>query len=155
MKKLTYFGDGNIAYGGYFVNLDTWDDGFADVVRVTDMDGAAGVKDVLLIEHLVIYTGSLEDKRDKTLRLAISGTGLGYNDVMDMPELQKKHHIVDALLTYGAYDLDDAWLNYQQSSSEYVYYGKDRDSSYRRIPARKSIKRWIIENHLHPAGYTA
>src|SRR5262245_401697 len=62
MRDWKFNGDVNLEYGGTFIDLDTFADGYCDAVVVTDLDSACGFTGAMLIEHVVI-NGTTDAKR--------------------------------------------------------------------------------------------
>jgi hypothetical protein len=102
-----YSGDVNLEHGGFFANLDDWHSGYADVLRVTDLDSACGFDGAVMIERLavIIPTNIKEAKR------IYSSCGWENGLPGDTSE-SRKMAIIDACLSYGAYDPHDGWDNY-------------------------------------------
>lgn len=99
--RWVYCGDVNLVYGGTFVDLSTWDDGYVSAVRVTDLDSACGFTGACLIEHVTI-NGTRDAKRIRDALRCVGGVnGQG------MSKEGLRHLIADALLSYGYYDPDD------------------------------------------------
>jgi hypothetical protein len=113
MSKLSdydnYSGDINLEYGGYFYNLDNWEDDYVEVLRVTDLDSGAGVTSTVMIEHLVALIPSDVDKINEVL--SVIGTSL--EEMPDRDSLEYKLILLDAILAYGYYDMDSGWDNYR------------------------------------------
>jgi hypothetical protein len=111
-----YCGDVNLEHGGTYFNLSTWHDGYVEAVRVEDLDSACGVPDAFLVEHLTILLGK------ERLRDALPCVGLTPRDLLGIRGHENKRAaIAEALLSYGHYDPDDCWDNYQTHWSIVVH----------------------------------
>lgn len=111
-----FTGDVNLEYGGSFIDLSTWRDGYCSAVRVTDLDSACGFTGACLIEHAVI-NGVTDTAR---VRQAMRYAGLENGFCRGMSKLAIRHAIAEALMSYGYADPDDGWDGYQSGNSETV-----------------------------------
>ena len=100
--KWIYSGDGNLEYGGVFIDLSTWDDGYCYAVRVTDLDGGIGFRGASIIEHVTVL--GMHDR--ERVRSALNCAGLRFRRGENTKQ-QVRFAIVEALLSYGFYDVDD------------------------------------------------
>lgn len=130
VKLWHYNGDPDIECGGFFYRVDTIDEGYADVVRVTPCSDAGGPDNCFWVERLVIIvddhwlealTGvgtTVQERRahrvlhDKpsTRRVEDALACIGY----DSPDMladydkrtvnEKRHIVIYALVSYGLYD---------------------------------------------------
>lgn len=122
-KKWEYTGDASLEYGGTFIDLSTWNDGYCSAVRVTDLDSGFGFTGAALIEHVVI-NGTDNSER---IHRAMQSCGYGadcHRRPSSVPPENHKHNlrlmVADALLSYGHYDPDDLWDGYRSHYSETV-----------------------------------
>jgi len=113
-RHWVYSGDGNLEYGGLFVDLSTFDEGYCNAVRVTDLNSACGFRGAVLIEHVVIH-GTKDAQR---IRQALRCCGM--SRFRGMSKEAMRHAIADALCSYGYCDPDDSWDNYASYHSEVV-----------------------------------
>jgi hypothetical protein len=60
-KYKNYIGDVSLHYGGIFIDPSTWHDGYADCLRVTDLDSGCGFDGAVLVEKITVY--GLDDKK--------------------------------------------------------------------------------------------
>jgi len=128
-ERWAYNGDVNLEYGGAFIDLSTWDDGYCSAVRVTDLDSACGFTGACMIEHIVIL-GTDNSKRIKDALRCIGGIeSLGirnwkFTGASDVKQCIR-HAIADALMCYGSFDPDDSWDSYQSFHTEIVQMEQD------------------------------
>lgn len=129
-----YSGDINLDYGGIFIDLDTFMDGYCTAVRVTDLDSGCGFAGAVMIEHIVI-NGTTDGKCiaeslrfcgpdiDDTILTTLEALphdplslGMLYDHLQDknytIPEIQ--HLLAESLASYGHYDPDDSWDSYRE-----------------------------------------
>ena len=91
---LQYSGDINLEYGGLFFSTEDWKAyGYADAVRITDLDSATGFTGGVLIERIAILKPDTPEK----LKACLEFIGAGNEEVT--PELE-----IEAALAYGLYD---------------------------------------------------
>jgi len=91
---LQYSGDINLEYGGlFFATVDWQAYGYADAVRITDLDSATGFHGGVLIERIAILAPDTPEK----LKSCLSVIGAGNEE--PTPEL-----VIEAALAYGLYD---------------------------------------------------
>src|SRR5574343_454641 len=96
MKNVHYSGDVNVEYGGMcYVRHDDW----ADALRVTPCSDAGLPDNLFWLEKITVYIDS--DQLDQSL--ACCGCADEYANATNAI---KRHIAVDALVSYGAYDVD-------------------------------------------------
>ena len=106
-----YIGDCNLEYGGLFVNLEDFRDGYAECLRITDLDSACGFNNTVMVERITVLFDTAERVKD-----ALACCGLTFEDLRKMPIESRKMAIVDACASYGHYDLvsdyggDHRWI---------------------------------------------
>ena len=121
-EKWEYTGDVSLEYGGTFIDLSTWSDGYCSAVRVTDLDSGCGFTGAVLIEHVTI-NGTDDPERIRKAIKCIGGLSarnwhaIGNRDTIKQ---NLRFAIADALLSYGHYDPNDSWNNYRSHYSETV-----------------------------------
>jgi hypothetical protein len=104
-----YSGDVNLEYGGQFIDLSTWGDGYCSVVRVTDIDSGCGFRGAVMVEHGTIY--GMDDP--KRVRQALNSVGgISARDWRPTADKASVKHglrmgIADAMLGWGFCDYDD------------------------------------------------
>lgn len=98
-----YSGDINIEHGGFFYALDTWKDGYVDVVRVTPASDAGGPDNVFWIDVLTVNIPKGEKLKEALESCGwLSGDqGVMYNK---MTLAKRKHVIVESCVMTGVYD---------------------------------------------------
>jgi hypothetical protein len=109
-SKWRYSGDGNLEYGGSFIDLSDWKWGYCNAVRVTDIDSGCGFRGAAMIEHVVIC--GVDDA--KRIRKAWQSCGYDFNfsylrrqfSAAEV-KVMLRHAIAEALLSYGYFDEDE------------------------------------------------
>jgi hypothetical protein len=108
--RWSYLGDVDLSHGGVFIDISTWKWGYAEAVRVTDLDSACGFEGAMLIERVTI--NGLDDS--ERIRSAVAGCGsldwyVRGGQCADPAVLKNvlRLMIAEALLQYGHFDLDD------------------------------------------------
>ena len=119
LSNWQYTGDVNIAYGGTYLNINSYDfyHGYISACRVTDLDSGCGATGKVLVERIIIHSTT-----DKARILeSLDCLGITTHDLLATPgHLAKMQEIAYALLSYGHYDLDDSWDNYRSYHSEVI-----------------------------------
>ena len=95
-----YIGDCSLEYGGLFVNLEDFRDGYAECLQITDLDSACGFNNTVMVERITVLFDTAERVKD-----ALACCGLTFEDLRKMPIESRKMAIVDACASYGHYDL--------------------------------------------------
>lgn len=155
-EKWHYNGDVNLEYGGLFIDLSTWNDGYCSAVRVTDLDGDCGFTGACMIEHVVIFGTDDAERINK----AIGSFGMDIGEFAKRIEPAKRkeclrHFIADALCSYGFVDPDDSWDNYQSYHTEIVQMESDGPMKFDGWKADKrlhntTIDEYVQSQHLRP-----
>ena len=108
-SRWVYNGDASLEYGGSFIDLSTWQWGYADAIRVVDLDSGCGFTGAVMIERCVIHR--LDSPED--IRKALGSCGwfprTGRRHPGQTPEQVKattRHVIADAMLSYGFADVE-------------------------------------------------
>jgi hypothetical protein len=139
-----FCGDASLEYGGTFIDLSTWDDGYCSAVRVTDLDGGCGFTGAVLIEHVVI-NGTRDAKR---IREALRSCGCS---ARGMSKQQARHMIADALCSYGHTDPDEGWDGYgycSKSHTELVQCESDGPMCFDGWKADKRLRGTTLEAYV-------
>jgi hypothetical protein len=120
-QRYNYTGDRDIANGGIFFDLSTFNDGYVDAVRVENCGDYEGdLYGVVRIEHISI-NGTTDRARIKT---AMRGA-MGWESFRRLKgKYCRQLAICEALLCYGYYD-DDSWDNYRSGTIEYILTSSD------------------------------
>jgi hypothetical protein len=94
-----YTGDINLEYGGLFVDLSTFSDGYAEVLQVTDLDSGCGFDGAVMVERLTALFGRGFSKQVKAALRT-------YGDFFPAGVTGKarKSWIVESCVAYGLYD---------------------------------------------------
>lgn len=145
--KWEYMGDVNLEYGGSFIDLSTWDDGYCSAVRVTDLDSGCGFTGAVLIEHVVI-NGTTDKER---IRQAMHGSDYHHRPPTVSPEDHKKnvrHMIAEALLSYGHYDMDDSWDSYRSHHTEVLQLEQDGPMEFDGWKADKRLHNTDLRDYV-------
>lgn len=94
-----YTGDINLEHGGMFYR-GAIDEGYADVVRVTDLDSGCGFSGAVLVEECTaIFATAPGDCHYANTQSALDCIGLDKT-----PETCTIHELVEAAMAYGLYD---------------------------------------------------
>jgi hypothetical protein len=145
-----FAGDGNLEYGGSFIDLDTFNDGYCSAVRVTDLDSACGFRGACLIEHMVI-NGTTDPTRIREAIRSWGGMKVGPRPKGMTAEERKtglRHWIADALLSYGYADPDDSWDNYRSHYMEVVQMDPEASMKFDGWKANKRLKNTSLEDYV-------
>jgi hypothetical protein len=73
-SKWHFSGDVNLEYGGTFIDLSTFMDGYCSAVKLTDLDSACGFTGAVMVEHVVI-NGTTDRER---VRAALRCCGIDF-----------------------------------------------------------------------------
>ncbi len=112
--KWLYQGDVSLEYGGSYIDLSTWKDGYCSAVRIIDLDSGCGFTGAVMIEHVVIL--GIHDK--KRIHDAMRCCDIDFTSWNTRDKESVRLAIAESLLSYGCYDPDDAWDNYQSHHTE-------------------------------------
>ena len=85
MNRFYYYGDINLENGGLFIELpdnDDWQQDYATVTEIVDMDSATGATNLIMINNGSIYIPSETDKRNQALPV-IGAELLANGDIND------------------------------------------------------------------------
>lgn len=143
-------GDVNLEYGGSFIDLSTFDDGYCSAVRVTDLDSGCGFDGAVMIEHVVI-NGTTDSKRIRDALRSFGGLGWA-NDLRGAvePSARKaamRHCIAEALMSYGYTDPDDHWDG-QEHHTEIIQTQEDGPMSFDGWKADYRITNTTLEAYV-------
>ncbi len=147
LRNWNYQGDASLEYGGSYIDLSTWDDGYCDAVQVTDLDSGCGFTGAVMVEHKVIC--GIGDKRrmDEALRSCgcLPCRGWGKEAI--------RHMIAESLLSYGHCDPDDSWDNYVSHHTEVLQLEADGPMVFDGWKADKrlhntDLKAYVESQHL-------
>ena len=97
-KEWTWQGDVNIEYGGHYAKCDDPEWGYADCVRVTDLDSGCGFTGAVLIEQLTALIDTDQEGISDRMREALTCCGWDGEEGVDLGRR------IDAALGYGLYD---------------------------------------------------
>lgn len=114
-NNLEYSGDVNIEYGGTFFNLSTFNNGYVDAVRVTDLDSATGFDGAIMVENLSI-NGTL-DKQRIANAVRSMGWDIHSNDWHKLSPATKRLMIAESLMYKYGGDSEPAEV-YQPNRNE-------------------------------------
>jgi hypothetical protein len=153
LVKWHFSGDASLEYGGAFIDLSTWSDGYCTAVRVTDLDSGCGFTGAVLIEHVVI-NGTTDSKRIRQALSCIGGPSAldarNWHAIGDRATIKAnlRHAIADALMSYGFTDPDDCWDGYRSYHSETVQCEADGPMSFDGWKADKRIHNTTLEEYV-------
>jgi len=145
-----FSGDVNLTYGGAFVDLSTWSQGYCVAVRVTDLDSACGFRGAVLIEHVVI-NGTTDSKRIREALRCVGGLSARNWHAIGRRETIKenlRHAIADALMSYGYTDPDDSWDGYASFHTELVQMEPDGPMAFDGWRADRRIHNTTLEAYV-------
>ena len=84
--RWTYSGDINLENGGMFVDYSTWNDGYVNVVEVTDLDSATGFVGAFMIEEKTINVAGMPLRNAERLNSALDCCGASMLDNGDIDD---------------------------------------------------------------------
>ena len=90
--SVQYVGDVNIEYGGMFIDTSDVEHGYAEVLRVTDLDSACGAEGLVMIERLTVIL----DNKDINVK-ALDSCGM-------LGESVGWLGLIESVVFYGYYD---------------------------------------------------
>jgi len=99
MDKWQYMGSVDVQHGGAYFAMETYDDGYVDCVRITDLDSACGFDGAVMVEHVIVLVGDAEQTKQ-----AMRCCGLSEDELSQYDKESRRMAIVNALLYYGYYD---------------------------------------------------
>jgi hypothetical protein len=91
-----YIGDVNLEYGGLFINLDDWKYGYAEGLRVVDLDSACGFDGAVMVERITINKTKKAD-----IICALKCVGQSPKDLGKIKKEYRVECLIYALETYG------------------------------------------------------
>lgn len=152
-SRWVFCGDVNLEYGGSFIDLSTWDDGYCSAVRVTDLDSACGFTGAVMVEHVVILGTDDADRIRKALDCVGGAAALGARNwhATGRSETIKenlRHAIADALLSYGCCDPDAAWDGYRTHHTEVLQLEEDGPMKFDGWKADKRLSNTTLEAYV-------
>jgi uncharacterized protein (TIGR02996 family) len=100
LERWTYSGDVNLEEGGVFFDLSTFKDGYVDAVRVEPVE-IRGLSGAFWISRVVV------NGTDDPERIAHAIRHCGHEEFEMCGEEYRQGCIVDALLSYGDYEVDN------------------------------------------------
>ena len=145
-----YCGDVNLEYGGLFIDLSTWGDGYCSAVRVTDLDSACGFDGAVMVEHIVIL-GVDDAERIRTALASCGGLcARNWHAIGDKATIKHnlRHAIADALASYGYFDPDDSWNGYRSYHTEILQCEADGPMVFDGWKADKRITNTTLEEYV-------
>ena len=137
-----YSGDVNLKHGGLFYDLSTFQDGYCSAVRVTDLDSGCGFDGAVMVEHIVVCGTKEKDRIAKALECY----GIYLSEIPT--KHGKQSAIVEALVSYGHYDPDDSWDNYQSHHIEILQLDSDGPMKFDGWKADKRLHNTNLEEYI-------
>ncbi len=144
-----YLGDVNLEHGGLFVNLDDWKYGYADCLRITDLDSGAGFNGAVLVERIIAIT-------DNPQEITSALTCCGWKDSNQKLPTQsgriRRLIIVDSIVQYGYYELlqdfngPNTWIIQTDSDLDYASMEFDGWKAELRLPDNQTIFEYLLDN---------
>lgn len=92
-----YIGDVNLEYGGLFINTDEWKNGYAECLRVVDLDSACGFDGAVMVERITV---NKTDKADIIRALDCCG-----QTPKDLNTVKKESRVIWLICALEAYGL--------------------------------------------------
>ena len=136
-----YQGDRNLEYGGSFIDISTFPNGYCTAVRVTDLDSGCGFRGAIMIEHVVI-NGTTDRQR---VRQAIASCG----GLARFPNREcVRHWVADCLLNYGFFDPDNSWDGYQSFHTEILQLEPDGPMTFDGWRADKRLHNTDLRDYV-------
>jgi hypothetical protein len=145
-----YSGDVNLEYGGAFIDLSTFDDGYCSAVRVTDLDSGCGFTGAVMIEHIVI-NGTKEPSRIRDALKCVGGLNArNWHAIGDRSTIKQnlRHAIADALMSYGFTDPDDCWSGFASHHTEIVQLEPNGPMKFDGWKADKRLRGTTVEAYV-------
>ena len=134
MENWEYIGDIDIECGGTYFNMSTFNDGYVDALRITNLGSAIGFNGAIMIEKIVV-NGTTDKER---IKQAIDD---GYPDDHKITDLD----IVFDLMQYGHYDM--GWDCYSEDI-ETIQTEKDNPMEFDGWEAEKVIKLEDLKSYV-------
>ena len=162
--QLHYSGDVNVEYGGMFYRLDTWIDGYVDVVRVVSCTDAGGPDNMWWVETLSVMVPTkfpfhgvgatvderrahriLHDIKEDHIRVEDALVACGWKvDALAqwdrLPVRDHKHSIVIACVDYGLYDSEASIMLRIGGPSEFFDGNHDEWQPTQQLRAGSSLR---------------
>jgi len=91
-----YIGDINLEYGGIYIDISDWKDGYANAVEICDLDSGCGFTGAVYIRALTL----LKPKTPEMLKSVLSCVG-------EENENPSPLDLAYASFSYGYYDADE------------------------------------------------
>ena len=88
-----YIGDINLEYGGIYIDISDWEDGYANAVEICDLDSACGFTGAVFIRNLTL----IKPRNETELNSVLSVVGHETKKVSDLD-------VAYAAFSYGLYD---------------------------------------------------
>lgn len=101
----TYTGDVNPENGGMWLNFEGWSNGYADCIRIVDLDSACGFTGAVMIERLTI----IRPRNRKELAEILDVCGMTTVDLVVDRE-QRQLIVAQCCEAYGLYDLCEDFI---------------------------------------------
>lgn len=141
----TYAGDIDLKYGGAWFNLATFELGYVNAIRVTDLDSAIGYADAFVIEKLTLVLDHAATDI-AVCGLSIEGDMLNNNgQLIPLSDPIARLLISEGVMAYGRYDTD---------SSETLIIGPDAEmesregwKADRRLRSNVNLRKLIMREY--------
>lgn len=105
MRYFYYYGDIAIENGGTYYALDTWKDGYADVLRVTACGDAGGPDNEWWIEQLTVSFDPKRYTKDPDIDSCLKVIGSDLAQISGMRSKPRRRLVIEACVAYGKYDV--------------------------------------------------
>ncbi len=91
-----YIGDMSLEYGGLFINLEDWKHGYAECLRITDLDSGCGFDGAVMVERIHINKTNKAD-----IIRALDCVGQTPKDLGKIKKEYRVECLIQALECYG------------------------------------------------------
>jgi hypothetical protein len=108
-----YVGDVNLEYGGMFIDFSDYRHGYADCLKVTDLDSGCGFAGAVMVERITVYFDRHIAGKDE-IKSALQSSGFESLDGLSIQA--RRFAVVESMAWYGLYDVvsdmsgDHRWI---------------------------------------------
>lgn len=153
-KRWDYSGDINLAYGGVFIDMAGWSNGYATAIRVQPCSDAGLQNNAWWIEELTVIKPRTEQELKSVLDCygwtidpedgSIIGCG---GDVMAAPKTKQFNlAIAEACIGHGLYDRENS-TSIQIGQTDEFHSGETLDVD-EKLRGNTSLERYVRRNYL-------
>jgi hypothetical protein len=144
-----YSGDVSIEHGGFYYALDTWAEGYVDVLEVTPCSAAGGPDNCFWLNAKTVnipWVGGTEKVDMEEIQPALDC--IGYDnaemkaDFAKRTEAERRHIITYALLSYGSHVDQNESVMIQIGPPDKFYGGREKFNPSKVLRANTSLRRY-------------